>query len=1572
MAEKETEVGKINITLGLDTVQASKNVADFNDRIKVIKSAAKTAGDGTREFAKSVEGLTEKNKYLNLEMDAQKEKMKELKRQHEAAVASGKVSQKEINKLAIQYNNAQGAVNRISAAIDRNSKSIADQTAEWRKVEKETANSVNTINAKMVTLNASYKATIAGVKDFGSSSQDLEIKSKHLTETMALQEQAVKELKKSFDTLKGVKGEDAADTQKAAQKYYEAIAAMKKTESALTDLKQDIAKQGQEWNELEHDVKSAGEMLKEFGGKTKEIGGNLTTSLTAPIALAGGAALKGASDFDSAGAQIQASLGLTAKEAEGLKETATKVWSEGFGEDINEVQESLIQVKQNIHGLNDGELEQVTKDSMTLAKVFNADVNEVTRAGGNLMKGFGLSSKEAYDLMAHGAQNGLNFSNEMFDNLSEYGPLFSKMGFSADEYFQLLEKGSKAGVYNLDYINDAMKEFQIRAKDGSKATSDAMAGMSESTQKLWKDYEQGKVSVKDLHNAVIAELKGMDDQTKANQIGVGLYGTKFEDLEADAMYALGGINGGLQGVDGAMKKSSDAIQESFGVRAKSALREFGAAFLPLGEELLKLAEQYLPKVEAGVKALTDFIAGMSPEAKAAALALAGIAAVIGPLAMAVGSVMTVAGPLVGMLGAIVPAAGGAAAGVGVLGGALGGGAGLAGVMAVLTGPVGLGIAAIAAIGVTAYAVDKQLDKPIMKAKIFGDEISKGTQKAVGAYLKMDSDAKKSLDHLAWSQQTVTTSMANDLKAKYDTMTNTVLAAIDKRSAGQLQKTQKLFADSSVLTANEEAKVIAKMQENDEKKKAQVQKYQDQINTIIDTANKQKRGLSEQEYKDISAIQEKMRTTAVKTMSKSAEEQKKILGTLKSESSKLTAEQAAAVVKNSVTQRDKSIKNAKTQYEKSVEQIRYMRDVSGTISKETADKMIKEAGRQRDKSIEKARDMHQNVVGEAKKQAKGHADEIDWEKGKVLTGWDKMNAGVEKAINWVRGIFDKGKVSSKPSIVHSIGDNSGSHKINAVGRWKGTPAGPHMGGPAIVGEKGPELAHIPSKGVGLVGVNGPEFMPNLERGSSVLPADKTSRVLSQYGFGSKMQDTPMYETGVGDYFDDIMKGPKALWDKAASKFGAKDSLMPSWLTKHTGSIVSNVGGMAKDTIQGWIDDWLGAFGGGGSEIGSYYLSNPFRITTRFTPNGNKNDRVHKGGVHKGLDLAAPAGTAIKSLTDGIVKQVISGSKTAGNGVRIQSGKDLLSYIHMLRTPPLKTGQKVKTGQIIGQVGSTGFSTGPHLDLKIQRNGKYIDPLTYLQGGGGGVMGGSWNGQYKDIIKRAAAANKISPALIAGIIQQESKWNPRARSGVGAGGLMQLMPSTARGLGVKNVFDPAQNIAGGSKYIKQMLNLNHGNLDLALASYNAGYGNVLKYHGIPPFKETRNYVRIVKSNIAKFGGKFEKGGVIDQHAIYEGGETGAEVVVPVNQKRKKEGLKWWLEAGRMLGALGMGNDGKMSTTPVSNNNVSNNNNSYEMHFHFPEGATTTNGNLDYRKIAIGVQTELQKLNKLNNRYQGVIIQ
>ncbi len=147
---------------------------------------------------------------------------------------------------------------------------------------------------------------------------------------------------------------------------------------------------------------------------------------------------------------------------------------------------------------------------------------------------------------------------------------------------------------------------------------------------------------------------------------------------------------------------------------------------------------------------------------------------------------------------------------------------------------------------------------------------------------------------------------------------------------------------------------------------------------------------------------------------------------------------------------------------------------------------------------------------------------------------------------------------------------------------------------------------------------------------------------------------------------------------------------------------------------------------------------------------------------------------------------------------------------------------------------------------------INQLAKSSESGAGVSGqppvkqrGPLGQRYASLVQAAAQRNEIDPALLDSVIRQESGFNPHARSSAGAMGLMQLMPDTARSLGVRHPFDPAENVEGGARLLRQLLDRYDGRLDKALAAYNAGSQAVDKYGGVPPYAETQQYVRSIMS-------------------------------------------------------------------------------------------------------------------------------
>ncbi|MDA2487450.1 phage tail tape measure protein [Bacillus cereus] len=427
-----------------------------------------------------------------------------------------------------------------------------------------------------------------------------------------------------------------------------------KAEGAYKDLQQFEDRVQKTANGMHDKFQKAGESISHVGNKMKDVGTNMTTGVSLPLAGIGAAAVKVASDFDTSQRNIQSSLGLTEKGAENLGKIAKETWKDGFGQSIEEVDQSLIKVYQNMKDVPHEELEEATKSAMTLGKTFDSDINEVTRGAGQLMNQFGISSKEAFDLFAAGGQEGLNYSNEMFDNVAEYAPLYKQAGFSANEMFTIMANGTRDGSYNLDYINDLVKEFGIRVQDGSKGVSDAFAEMSPQTQKVWDNFNKGKGTSADVFNAVLVDLGKMDDKVKANQLCVAVFGTKWEDMGAQAVLGLNNANGALGDVEGTMGKMQKTQQEAFGVRWQKLMRTTMASLEPLGQAILDIAEVALPPIIKAVEVAAKAFSSMPKPIQIGIVAILGMVAVLGPLVAMMGFMTSGVGAFVGSLRFLVP------------------------------------------------------------------------------------------------------------------------------------------------------------------------------------------------------------------------------------------------------------------------------------------------------------------------------------------------------------------------------------------------------------------------------------------------------------------------------------------------------------------------------------------------------------------------------------------------------------------------------------------------------------------------------------------------------------------------------------------------------------------------------------------------------------------------------------------------------------------------------------------------------------------------------------------------------
>lgn len=299
------------------------------------------------------------------------------------------------------------------------------------------------------------------------------------------------------------------------------------------------------------------------------------------MALAIKTGVNQATELNDAMAKFQAQTGASSNEMNKFKDIAREVWSNNFGEDVSDVADMMARVKQQMQGISDVDLKNVTEDLLTLRDTFDMDENETLRGAQQLMKQFGISAQEAFDLMATGAQNGLNKSDELGDNISEYSGKFKQAGYSAEEYFQLMQNGLDGGAYNLDKVNDAINEVTTRLVDGN--IEGALDSFDTKTQDVFKAWQEGRKTQKDVVNAIVEDIsKTTNEQEKLNKSATA-FGTMGEDFNAGFIQSLTTVGNKYKDVQGAMDKVKDIANGGL----KNALSGLGRAFLdsftPIGE-----------------------------------------------------------------------------------------------------------------------------------------------------------------------------------------------------------------------------------------------------------------------------------------------------------------------------------------------------------------------------------------------------------------------------------------------------------------------------------------------------------------------------------------------------------------------------------------------------------------------------------------------------------------------------------------------------------------------------------------------------------------------------------------------------------------------------------------------------------------------------------------------------------------------------------------------------------------------------------------------------------------------------
>ncbi len=538
-------------------------VTSCNNTLKTLRSELNLVSAETEGQANTLEALQRKHEVLTKILDAHKQKEEEIRKSLEHARDSYASVGQQLDKYKNDLAAAETRLTELRNSTDASNKEIAEQ--------EKVIQSLSTVIDKG---EQAYQRAGNRVQDWQKQLNNAQ-----------------------------------AQTIKVNAELGKNASYMKEAELATDHCATSIDEFGKEVKEAQKVSASFGEIVKQ----------KLTGSLVDLAKTAATEAITSVTELDDAQRQLQASTGITTSQMERYGDVMEEIYAANYGESFADVADAAGVIVQTLGEMDPSALKETTKSAITLRDTFGMDYQDQMRAANSLMDNFGISGKNAYNLIVQGAQRGLNKNNDLLDTINEYSVHYAQMGVSATGFFNSLINGTEAGTFSVDKLGDAYKEFGIRVRDTADSTTEGFELLGLNADEMREKFAQGGETAALATQEVVEALYSMDDAVTQNQAGVDLFGTMWEDLGAKGVQALMDVSGEISSTKDAMSELQDIKYDGLSNQVSGLGRRFQS------EIMIPVLEKFLPAAEAGINFLTG---GMKSVIPVLATATTGVAAYV--------------------------------------------------------------------------------------------------------------------------------------------------------------------------------------------------------------------------------------------------------------------------------------------------------------------------------------------------------------------------------------------------------------------------------------------------------------------------------------------------------------------------------------------------------------------------------------------------------------------------------------------------------------------------------------------------------------------------------------------------------------------------------------------------------------------------------------------------------------------------------------------------------------------------------------------------------------------------------